>query len=97
MIDLIKSYIKFLLNSTNEHGVHSPFVFDSVTKCFHDKTIHPEYNVLKNYRKSLLENKNTIEVTDFGAVHAFSNPTIEKLLKIATNSRNFIKKRRITF
>ena len=47
--------------------MHSPFVFDLVTKCFHDKTIYPEYEILKNYRNSLLENKNTIEVTDFGA------------------------------
>lgn len=31
----IKSYLKFLRNAKNEHGVHSPFVFDLVTKCFH--------------------------------------------------------------
>ncbi len=32
---IIKSYIKFILHSKNEHGVHSPFVFDLVTKCFY--------------------------------------------------------------
>jgi predicted O-methyltransferase YrrM len=42
-------------------------VFDLVTKCFYDKTIYAEYQVLKNYRKSLLENKNFIEVQDFSA------------------------------
>ena len=26
------SYLKFLLKSSNQHGVHSPFVFDFVTK-----------------------------------------------------------------
>ncbi|UII75230.1 hypothetical protein LV716_13305 [Flagellimonas sp. HMM57] len=31
----IVSYIKFLLNSTNQHGVHSPFVFNYVTKCLY--------------------------------------------------------------
>lgn len=59
--------MSFLWNSKNQHGVHSPFVFDLVTKCFYDKTIYPEYSDLKAYRKSLLQNKNTIEVTDFGA------------------------------
>uniref|UniRef100_UPI00404B6DEF hypothetical protein n=1 Tax=Flavobacterium sp. TaxID=239 RepID=UPI00404B6DEF len=29
------SYLKFLLKSTNQHGVHSPFVFDLVTKCLY--------------------------------------------------------------
>jgi len=47
--------------------VHSPFVYDLVTKCFYDKKYKPEYAVLKKYRKTLLQNKNTIEVTDFGA------------------------------
>lgn len=67
MIQLIKSYLKFIWNSKNHHGVHSPFVFDLVTKCFYNKKKYPEYSILKNYRKSLLENKNYIEVTDFGA------------------------------
>ena len=67
MLQILKSYLNFLYHSKNEHGVHSPFVFHLVTKCFYDKQPYPEYSVLKNYRKSLLQNKNTIEVTDFGA------------------------------
>ncbi|MGV1012508.1 MAG: O-methyltransferase [Flavobacterium sp.] len=67
MVHIIKSYLQFLCNSKNQHGVHSPFVYNLVTKCFYDKKKYPEYTVLKNYRNSLLANKNTIEVTDFGA------------------------------
>ena len=37
------SYIKFLLKSTNQHGVHSPFVYGLVTQCFYDKNPYPEY------------------------------------------------------
>ena len=51
MLHKIKSYIKFLWNSKNEHGVHSPFVFDLVTKCIYDKTKFPEYSHLKNNSK----------------------------------------------
>lgn len=31
----ILQYLKFLLTSTNEHGVHSPFVYNYVTKCLY--------------------------------------------------------------
>ncbi len=83
MNHLIKSYIKFLFHSKNEHGVHSPFVFDLVTKCFYDNTKHTEYEVLKSYRKSLLENKNTIEVTDFGAGSRVFKSNTREISKIA--------------
>ena len=55
------------MESKNEHAVHSPFVFNLLTKCFYDTKSKPEYALLKQYRNSLLQNKNTIEVTDFGA------------------------------
>ena len=67
MLFQIKSYLQFLWNSKNEHGVHSPFVFDLITNCFYDTKKFSEYSILKNYRKSLLANANSIEVTDFGA------------------------------
>ncbi len=67
MFHIIKSYLNFLWNSKNQHGVHSPFVFDLVTKCFYDKNNYPEYKSLNEYRKFLLNSKSSIEVTDFGA------------------------------
>lgn len=30
-------YFKFLLTATNEHGVHSPFIYRYVTKCLYEK------------------------------------------------------------
>ena len=83
MLLTIKSYLKFLYNSKNQHGVHSPFVFDLVTKCFYDKKKYPEYSILKNYRKSLLENKNFIEVTDFGAGSRVFKSNKRQISKIA--------------
>ncbi len=82
----IISYLKFLFRSKNQHGVHSPFVFDLVTKCFYDKKNYSEYSVLKNYRKSLLENKNFIEVTDFGAGSRVFKTNKRQVSKIATTA-----------
>jgi predicted O-methyltransferase YrrM len=83
MLHILKSYINFIWNSKNEHGVHSPFVFDLVTKCFYDKTKYPEYSTLKKYRNSLLANKNTIEVTDFGAGSRVFKSNTRQISKIA--------------
>lgn len=83
MLQQIKSYLNFLYHSKNEHGVHSPFVFKLVTKCFYDKQNYPEYSILKSYLNTLLQNKNTIEVTDFGAGSRVFKSNTRQIAKIA--------------
>lgn len=83
MLFQIQSYLKFLWYSKNEHAVHSPFVFSLLTKCFYDKKSKPEYATLKKYRKTLLENKNFIEVTDFGAGSRVFKSNRRQISKIA--------------
>jgi predicted O-methyltransferase YrrM len=63
--------------------VHSPFVFDLVTKCFYDTKKHTEYSLLKEYRKSLLKNKNYIEVSDYGAGSKVFKSNKRQISKIA--------------
>lgn len=79
------SYLKFIYYSTNHHGVHSPFIFNLVTKCFYNQNI--DYNViLKTYREDLLRNHHSIQVKDFGAgskVFKNSNRQISKIAKVA--------------
>lgn len=86
MQHIFKSYLKFLWKSTNAHGVHSPFVFDLVRKCFYDKIDYAEYKILNDYRDSLLQNKNTIEVTDFGAGSRVFKSNRRAINKIAQNA-----------
>ena len=83
MQQIIKSYLNFLWQSKNKHGIHSPFVFSLVTKCFYDKKKYTEYSVLKNYRNSLLQNKNIIKVTDFGAGSRVFKSNVRPISKIA--------------
>jgi predicted O-methyltransferase YrrM len=86
MLQIIKSYLNFLWNSKNEHGVHSPFVFDLVTKCFYDKKSYPEYQSLNEYRKFLLNNKTSIEITDFGAGSRVFKSNTRAINQIAKNA-----------
>lgn len=45
--------IKFLGQSTNEHGVHSPFIFDYVTKCLYGKSLFRKNKSLDVILKTL--------------------------------------------
>lgn len=67
MIYQSKKYIEFLRRSKNQHGIHSPFVYQLWTHCVYDRKKKPSYAILKKYRKQLLSSKQKIEVTDFGA------------------------------
>lgn len=82
----LKSYFNFLLKSQNQHGLHSPFVYDLVAKCFYDKNDHEEYKLIKNYRNDLLRNKNLIEVSDFGAGSRVFKSNKRPVFSIAKNA-----------
>lgn len=97
MLFQIKSYLQFLWNSKNEHGVHSPFVFSLVTKCFYDKKNKPEYAIIKDYRKALLKNKNTINVTDFGAGSRVFKSNTRQIAKIAKTAGISSKRAKLLF
>ncbi len=43
----IKAYCRFLLKATNQHGVHSPFVYLFVTQCLYNRRKHSAYKTLK--------------------------------------------------
>ncbi|MFI8378722.1 O-methyltransferase [Leeuwenhoekiella sp. NPDC079379] len=63
----LKAYLNFQRKATNQHGVHSPFVYQFVTQCLYDKKKHREYNKLLRYQEQLLNTQEKIEVVDYGA------------------------------
>ncbi len=67
MLYPLVAYLKFLTKATNQHGIHSPFVFQFVTQCLYDNKSKPYYGILKRYRQRLLASKEVIEVNDYGA------------------------------
>jgi predicted O-methyltransferase YrrM len=93
----VKAYLKFLWQSKNEYAVHSPFVFDLLTKCFYDKTKFPQYSVLANYRESLLQNSDEINVTDFGAGSRVFKSNRRKIAEIAQNAGISRKRAQLLF
>lgn len=64
---MIKKYIKFLTKATNQHGVHSPFVYRLVTECIYKKSSLSIVNQFKTLKSNLENNHTKILITDFGA------------------------------
>lgn len=90
-------YIKFLLKSTNQHGVHSPFVYKIVTECFYKKTKHDAYFSISNYKKELLKNKTKIKVTDLGAGSQVMKQQERTVSKMAKNAGTTYKRAKLLY
>ena len=87
-------YINFLFQSKNQHGVHSPFVYDFVTKCLYKKSDMLLINAFKKIKKLLFSNLNFIEVRDFGSgskLFKSNKRQISKIAKIAGISNKKVK------
>ncbi len=95
MLFQIKASIKFLIKSKNQHGIHSPFVFDLVTHCLYDKTPKKWYGLLEKYRNSLLKNDTIITVEDFGAGSKLLQNKERMVAKIAKNAGISIKRAKL--
>lgn len=93
----IIQYIKFLLKSTNQHGVHSPFVYNLITKCFYDKTPYEAYTDIVNYKQALLKNTSTIKVTDLGAGSQVMKQSERRVSTMAKNAGSTIKKAKLLY
>ena len=85
-------YLKFLFTSTNHHGVHSPFVYDLITRCLYDKTYYEPYKQLKSYRKALLSNPQKLIISDLGAGSKNSQTKERSLNELAKTSGSSLKR-----
>jgi predicted O-methyltransferase YrrM len=91
----ILAYIKFLFSSTNQHGVHSPFIYHFVTKCLYNKTKYEAYSKIIDYRNVLIRNNDTIEVKDFGSGSRVFKSNIRSISAIAKNAGTPIKRAKL--
>lgn len=74
------SYLSFLLKSTNEHGVHSPFVFNFVTKCLYSKKKLHRNKTINIVLKSIAYFKfKTVEIGNSQEVEAIVMDTFQQV------------------
>jgi predicted O-methyltransferase YrrM len=98
---LAAKYLKYYLTSSSGkgHGIHSPFVFDLITKVLNDKRHYPEYEKVEGLRQQLLTDKTVLNIEDFGAGSSFAKTnlptgqagqrTIASIARSAAKSKKF--------
>ena len=84
---IIRDYICYYLKAKTKHSIHSPFVFEFVTKVLNQKAVVNE-KILKieKLRKELLSSSKEINVKDFGAGSKFAQSSLCVVSKIVKNS-----------
>nr|AIA18482.1 Methyltransferase domain protein [uncultured bacterium] len=81
-------YLTYLLTSSNGkgHGVHSPFVFDFITRVLNDRRTFYAYRDLEDSRQALLSDTTMLTIEDFGAGSAVHKDNRRKIADIARSS-----------
>jgi predicted O-methyltransferase YrrM len=83
-------YFLYLLKAGNQHGLHSPFVYDLYSKVISDEKSYYAYEVVESLRAKLLLSDETIVTKDFGTGQG-AYPQTKKISFIA---RRFATKKR---
>ena len=91
---LAYKFINYYLSASNGkgHGIHSPFVFEFITKVLNDNTNYPAYKELEELRRRLLTDQTILTIEDFGAGSSVSRSnqrTIASIAKNAAKSKKF--------
>jgi predicted O-methyltransferase YrrM len=91
---LATKYLGYLLRASNGkgHGIHSPFVFEFVTKVLNDTTEYPAYKKVEALREELLKNESIITIEDMGAGSSISKSnqrTIGSIARYAAKPKKY--------
>ncbi len=92
---ILINYLEFLCKSTNQYGVHSPFVYHFLIDGLYkkaDKTVIKSYEL---YRNQLLKSSASININDFGAGSKVFKSSVRPVKKMALWSGMSPKKAKI--
>lgn len=84
------AYIKFILSATNQHGVHSPFIYKFVTECLYNKSNYPDYGLINKYRQKLKSSNKVLEIIDLGEGSKSLNSKqrrVKQMVNVSSSSR----------
>jgi predicted O-methyltransferase YrrM len=98
-LQLATKYLKYYLTASNGkgHGIHSPFVFDFITKVLNDEREFYAYKSVSQLKSRLETDGEIVEVQDFGAGSVAGNYKQRSISSIAKNAAKPGKYGRLLF
>lgn len=81
------SLLSYFLSAQNEHGLHSPFVFDLYRNIIKKDSISSEFDRIEAIRHQMLQSREQIQVTDYGAGSKVNASPVREVRDIAQNSK----------
>jgi len=95
---IIKDYINYYFKAKTKYSVHSPFVFEFITKVLNLKAVKNERIInIENLRKTLLSSSKEINIFDLGAGSSNGKTQKYKVCDIAKNSAKSRKYARLLY
>lgn len=92
MIRRLKDYSLYKFNSTNKFGIHSPFLYEFVSKVLYENGEYYSYQLIENVRKHWLADTSKIKVIDFGAgskIFKSDQRKIKDICKVAVKPKKY--------
>lgn len=89
-------FVRYWLSAENGkgHGVHSPFVFEFITRVLNDVNYYGCYDAIEQLRITLLKNNSLVELEDFGAgsrVHASYKRRVSEIARSSLKPKKFAR------
>lgn len=84
-IRIARKYLHYYITAANGkgHGIHSPFVFDFVTRVLNDRGPYPAWAAVEKLRRGLRGDERLLEIEDLGAGSAWVNGGTRSIADIA--------------
>jgi predicted O-methyltransferase YrrM len=83
---MIRAALRHYFTANDQHGLHSPFVFDLYKNVIEKDSESPDFERIESIRAENRANQKMIHITDFGAGSVVNTSKIRKVKDIAQNS-----------
>lgn len=93
----IRNYLIYRIKSVNEHGVHSPFVFDLLLSTVYNKRNFYAYLQIEKMRNALSLSNEVVECKDLGAGSSVNNNSKKSLATIVSSAAKPAKYSQLLF